>query len=56
MKTTRLLRKGHTATLGAAVYDAKTTLMDEWHKRNLDNVVILAGDLLTTGSFPRLTP
>ncbi len=28
--------------------------MDEWHKRNPDNVVILAGDLLTTGNFPAI--
>jgi hypothetical protein len=39
---------------GAAVYDAKNSLMDEWHKRNPDNVVILAGDLLTTGNFPAI--
>lgn len=25
--------------------------MDEWHKRNPDNVVILAGDLLTSSNF-----
>lgn len=28
--------------------------MDEWHKRNPDNVVIPAGDLLTTGNFPAI--
>jgi hypothetical protein len=36
------------------VYDAKNSLMDEWHKRNPDNVVILAGDLLTTSNFPAI--
>ncbi len=28
--------------------------MDEWHKRNPDNVVILSGDLLTTSNFPTI--
>lgn len=36
------------------MYDAKNSLMDEWHKRNPDNVVILAGDLLTTSNFPAI--
>lgn len=30
------------------------SLMDEWHKRNPDNVVILSGDLLTTSNFPTI--
>lgn len=32
----------------------KNSLMDEWHKRNPDNVVILSGDLLTTSNFPTI--
>lgn len=47
----RVVAKGTYGNLGAAVYDAKNSLMDEWHKRNPDNVVILAGDLLTSSSF-----
>lgn len=50
----KVIAKGTYGNLGAAVYDAKNSLMDEWHKRNPDNVVILAGDLLTTGNFPAI--
>ncbi|MBK0032695.1 phage major capsid protein, P2 family [Erwinia sp. S43] len=50
----KVTAKGTYGNLGAAVYDAKNSLMDEWHKRNPDNVVILAGDLLTTTSFPAI--
>lgn len=47
----KIIAKGTYGNLTAAVYDAKNSLMDEWHKRNPDNVVILAGDLLTTSNF-----
>lgn len=47
----KIVAKGTYGNLGAAVYDAKNSLMDEWHKHNPDNVVILAGDLLTTSNF-----
>lgn len=47
----KVVAKGTYGNLGAAVYDAKNSLMDEWHKRNPDNVVILAGDLLTSSNF-----
>ncbi len=50
----KIITKGTYGNLGAAVYDAKNSMMDEWHKRNPDNVVILAGDLLTTGNFPAI--
>ena len=50
----KIIAKGTYGNLGAAVYDAKNSLMDEWHKRNPDNVVILAGDLLTTTNFPAI--
>lgn len=50
----KVTAKGTYGNLGAAVYDAKNSLMDEWHKRNPDNVVILAGDLLTTTNFPAI--
>ncbi|WP_456309397.1 phage major capsid protein, P2 family [Serratia proteamaculans] len=48
----KIIAKGTYGNLTAAVYDAKNSLMDECHKRNPDNVVILAGDLLTTSNFP----
>ncbi|CAG75522.1 major phage capsid protein N precursor [Pectobacterium atrosepticum SCRI1043] len=50
----KVIAKGTYGNLSAAVYDAKNSLMDEWHKRNPDNVVILAGDLLTTSNFPAI--
>ncbi|MEJ4043924.1 phage major capsid protein, P2 family [Erwinia sp. SLM-02] len=50
----KVIAKGTYGNLTAAVYDAKNSLMDEWHKRNPDNVVILAGDLLTTTNFPAI--
>lgn len=50
----KIIAKGTYGNLGAVVYDAKNSLMDEWHKRNPDNVVILAGDLLTTTNFPAI--
>jgi hypothetical protein len=50
----KIIAKGTYGNIGAAVYDAKNSLMDEWHKRNPDNVVILAGDLLTTSNFPTI--
>ncbi|QUG76365.1 phage major capsid protein, P2 family [Erwinia sp. E602] len=50
----KVIAKGTYGNLGAAVYDAKNSLMDEWHKRNPDNVVIIAGDLLTTSNFPAI--
>ncbi|MFZ1872121.1 MAG: phage major capsid protein, P2 family [Chania sp.] len=50
----KIITKGTYGNVGAAVYDAKNSLMDEWHKRNPDNVVILAGDLLTTSNFPAI--
>ncbi|PWC10926.1 phage major capsid protein, P2 family [Brenneria roseae subsp. americana] len=49
-----IITKGTYGNVTAAVYDAKNSLMDEWHKRNPDNVVILAGDLLTTSNFPTI--
>ncbi|MFC3393649.1 phage major capsid protein, P2 family [Brenneria rubrifaciens] len=49
-----IIATGTYGNVDAAVYDAKNSLMDEWHKRNPDNVVILAGDLLTTSSFPTI--
>ncbi|QJT79584.1 phage major capsid protein, P2 family [Kosakonia sp. MUSA4] len=50
----KIVAAGTYGNLTAAVYDAKNSLMDEWHKRNPDNVVILAGDLLTTSNFPTI--
>ena len=50
----KIITKGTYGNVSAAVYDAKNSLMDEWHKRNPDNVVILAGDLLTTSNFPAI--
>ncbi|HAY0634720.1 TPA: phage major capsid protein, P2 family [Serratia marcescens] len=50
----KIIAKGTYGNVSAAVYDAKNSLMDEWHKRNPDNVVILAGDLLTTSNFPAI--
>lgn len=50
----KIIAKGTYGNLTSAVYDAKNSLMDEWHKRNPDNVVILAGDLLTTSNFPSI--
>ncbi|WP_409309018.1 phage major capsid protein, P2 family [Pectobacterium sp. B1J-3] len=50
----KVIAKGTYGNLSVAVYDAKNSLMDEWHKRNPDNVVILAGDLLTTSNFPAI--
>lgn len=50
----KITAKGTYGNIGAAVYDAKNSLMDEWHKRNPDNVVILSGDLLTTSNFPTI--
>ena len=50
----KIVAKGTYGNVSSAVYDAKNSLMDEWHKRNPDNVVILAGDLLTTSNFPAI--
>lgn len=50
----KIIAKGTYGNLTSAVYDAKNSLMDEWHKRNPDNVVILAGDLLTSSNFPAI--
>ena len=36
----KIIAKGACGNLTAAVYDAKNSLMDEWRKRNPDNVVI----------------
>ena len=47
----KIVAKGTYGNIGAAVYDAKNSLMDEWHKRNPDNVVILAGDLADEQQF-----
>ncbi|HEC2565429.1 TPA: phage major capsid protein, P2 family [Raoultella ornithinolytica] len=49
-----IVAEGTYGNVAAAVYDAKNSLMDEWHKRNPDNVVILSGDLLTTSNFPTI--
>ncbi|MER3735070.1 P2 family phage major capsid protein, partial [Klebsiella pneumoniae] len=49
-----IVAQGTYGNVAAAVYDAKNSLMDEWHKRNPDNVVILSGDLLTTSNFPTI--
>lgn len=50
----KIIAKGTYGNLTSAVYDAKNSLMDEWHKRTPDNVVILAGDLLTSSNFPAI--
>ncbi|WP_149505998.1 phage major capsid protein, P2 family, partial [Serratia nevei] len=50
----KIIAKGTYGNLTSAVYDAKNSLMEEWHKRNPDNVVILAGDLLTSSNFPAI--
>ncbi|WP_411749744.1 phage major capsid protein, P2 family [Serratia marcescens] len=50
----KIIARGTYGNLTSAVYDAKNSLMDEWHKRNPDNVVILAGDLLTSSNFPAI--
>ena len=54
MKTTKSLQKGTcSGNIGARpVYDAKNSLMDEWHKRNPTTVVILSGDFADNQQFP----
>lgn len=50
----KIVAKGTYGNLDAAVFDAKNSLLDSWHRKAPDLVVIMASDLLTTSSFPKL--
>lgn len=46
--------KGTYGNLDTAVFDAKNSLLDPWHRKAPDLVVIMASDLLTASNFPKL--
>lgn len=50
----KIVAKGTYGNLDAAVFDAKNTLLDSWHRKAPDLVVILSADLLTSSYFPKL--
>ncbi|GAB7197781.1 phage major capsid protein, P2 family [Dickeya oryzae] len=50
----KIVAKGTYGNLDTAVFDAKNSLLDPWHRRAPDLVVIMASDLLTSSNFPRL--
>lgn len=50
----QIVAKGTYGNLDAAVFDAKNTLLDSWHRKAPDLVVIMSADLLTSSYFPKL--
>lgn len=50
----KVITKGTYGNIDTAVFDAKNTLLDPWHRKAPDLVVIMASDLLTASNFPKL--
>lgn len=50
----KVIAKGTYGNLDTAVYDAKNSLLDPWHRKAPDLVVIMASGLLTASNFPKL--
>lgn len=50
----KIVAKGTYGNLDTAVFDAKNSLLESWHRKAPDLVVIMASDLLTASNFPKL--
>lgn len=50
----KVVAKGTYGNIDSAIFDAKNTLLDPWHRKAPDLVVIMAADLLTASNFPKL--
>lgn len=50
----KIVARGNYGSLDALVYDVKNSLLEPWHRRAPDLVVIMPSDLMTSINFPRL--
>ncbi len=50
----KIVAKGTYGNIDSAIFDAKNTLLDPWHRKSPDLVVIMAADLLTASKFQKL--